>query len=131
MRNSDDDRPSMQDTLARALAEPTRRAILENLRLGKKTVTELVRATRRKQPNLSNHLARMREQGLVSAERRGRQVYYSLNTPYADVLLGLFETAALPAPEAGTLPRRGVTSDPASTTAVDDMLATWREQFLQ
>ena len=84
------------DVLAQSLAEPSRRALLENLRLGKKTVTQLVAATGLKQPNVSNHLAKMRQQGIVRAERVGRQVYYSLSTPFAEVMLRMLEFAANP-----------------------------------
>ncbi len=84
------------DVLSQALAEPTRRAILEQLRLGQKAVGELVDATARKQPNVSNHLAKMRRQGLVRSERIGRQVYYSIATPFVDLLLRLHEATADP-----------------------------------
>ena len=83
------------DVLSQALAEPSRRALLENLRFGEKTVTQLVEATQLKQPNVSNHLAKMKQQGIVRAERIGRQVYYSLSTPFADVLLRMHEMAAI------------------------------------
>ena len=96
MRNLED-----PDVLSQALAEPTRRAILEQLRLGQKSVGELVNATDRKQPNVSNHLAKMRRQGLVRAERIGRQVYYSIATPFVDLLLRLHEVTADPLREPG------------------------------
>lgn len=89
------------DVLSQALAEPTRRAILEQLRLGQKAVSELVDATARKQPNVSNHLAKMRRQGLVRAERIGRQVYYSIATPFVDLLLRLHEVTADPLFDSG------------------------------
>lgn len=90
--------PSETDAFAQALAEPSRRAILEALRTGQKSVGELVEITGRKQPNISNHLAKMREQGIVRAERLGRQIYYTLDTPYADLLMRLHEATAEPAP---------------------------------
>ena len=108
------------DVLSQALAEPTRRAILEQLRLGQKAVSELVEATGRKQPNVSNHLAKMRRQGLVRPERIGRQIYYSIATPFVDLLLRLHEYTADPmfdsgaeagetpyATQLGTPPRNG------------------------
>ncbi len=87
------------DVLSQALAEPSRRALLENLRYGQKTVTQLVEATTLKQPNVSNHLAKMKQQGIVRAERMGRQVYYSLSAPFADVLMRMHEIAANPVVE--------------------------------
>jgi MerR family transcriptional regulator, light-induced transcriptional regulator len=116
------------DVLAQALAEPTRRAILENLRLGEKTVTELVQATQRKQPNLSNHLARMRSQGLVRAERVGRKIYYSLATPFAETLLRFHETASSALMSAGQERQTPLTDD-AGTNAAS--LADWQETCFQ
>jgi len=84
------------DALSQALAEPSRRAILENLRLGQKSVGELVEATELKQPNVSNHLARMRHQDIVRSERVGRHVYYSIALPVAELLLRLHETVEDP-----------------------------------
>ncbi len=106
------------DTLSQAMAEPSRRALLEQLRLGQKSVGELVRATQLKQPNVSNHLAKMREQGLVRAERIGRQVYYALATPYADVMMRLHEATTDPmallaasAPAPSEFPAASLTGD--------------------
>jgi MerR family transcriptional regulator, light-induced transcriptional regulator len=87
------------DVLSQSLAEPSRRALLEHLRFGSKTVTQLVEATQLKQPNVSNHLAKMRQQGIVRAERLGRQVHYSLSTPLAEVMLRMLEYAANPVVE--------------------------------
>jgi methanogenic corrinoid protein MtbC1/DNA-binding transcriptional ArsR family regulator len=83
------------DGIAQALADPSRRAILEALRLGRKSVTELCEVTGLKQPNLSNHLAKMRHQNVVRAERAGRFMYYSLEAPFAEVLLRLHAVATL------------------------------------
>jgi methanogenic corrinoid protein MtbC1/DNA-binding transcriptional ArsR family regulator len=82
------------DYLTQALAEPSRRAILTCLRFGQKSVNEIVALTQLKQPNVSNHLARMRGQGVVRAERVGRQVYYSMASPFAEALLRLHEFTA-------------------------------------
>ncbi len=89
MRNNHD-----PDVLSQALAEPSRRALLENLRLGEQTVSQLVEATGLKQPNVSNHLAKMRTQGIVRAERVGRQVHYTLSTPFAAEMLRMLEVVA-------------------------------------
>jgi DNA-binding transcriptional ArsR family regulator len=63
------------------LAEPSRRLILSELRTGPKSVSELVELTGLKQPNVSNHLAKMRSRGIVRANKLGRLVYYMLSTP--------------------------------------------------
>lgn len=63
------------------LSEPSRRVVLSNLLEGPKNVSELVAATAMKQPNLSNHLAKLKAKGVVRSNKVGRQVYYSLATP--------------------------------------------------
>ncbi len=87
--------PHDPDGIAQALADPSRRSILEALRLGRKSVTELCELTGLKQPNLSNHLAKMRAQNVVRAERAGRFMYYTLEAPFAEVLLRMHAVATL------------------------------------
>jgi ArsR family transcriptional regulator len=54
---------------AAVLADPTRAAILRLLRDGSHCVCEMAAATGQRENNLSNHLARLREAGLVRASR--------------------------------------------------------------
>jgi methanogenic corrinoid protein MtbC1 len=63
------------------LRETSRRRILAELRAGAKSVNDLVRVTGLKQPNVSNHLCRMRFKGIVRHIKMGREVYYSLSSP--------------------------------------------------
>lgn len=60
------------------ISEPSRRHLLKELLDGAKNVSELVEATGLRQPNASNHLARLRARGLVRTSKNGRQVYYAL-----------------------------------------------------
>jgi MerR family transcriptional regulator, light-induced transcriptional regulator len=77
------------------LGEPSRRSILCVLRTGPKNVSELVCATSLKQPNVSNHLSRLRERGVVSARRVGREVYYALAGPEVEEAIeGAFKAMA-------------------------------------
>lgn len=62
--------------ILRAFSHPTRVEILELLRSGEKCVCKIVPALDLDQPNVSQHLAILREQGLVVTERRGTQIYY-------------------------------------------------------
>jgi len=62
----------------RALAEPTRLAILHALGNGERTVTELVEATGLGQGNLSKHLQQLHSCGFVNRRREGLFVYYAL-----------------------------------------------------
>jgi MerR family transcriptional regulator, light-induced transcriptional regulator len=67
--------------LVRELVEPSRRALLAELKAGPRTVGELVEITGLKQPNVSNHLSRLRTKGILKASKVGRQVYYSFADP--------------------------------------------------
>lgn len=76
--------------LVRELAEPSRRSIVAELKTGPKTVGDLVSATMLKQPNVSNHLSRLKDKGILRANKVGRQVYYSFRDPdVARAALGL------------------------------------------
>ncbi len=75
--------------LFRGFGDPSRLAILEALRAGPMTVGELVRATALTQPNTSNHLACLRECGLVRTRRRGRFIEYRLSDARVDQILDL------------------------------------------
>jgi DNA-binding transcriptional ArsR family regulator len=65
-------------TLAQALADPLRLAILQQLMGGPATVSELQSLTGESQSKVSNHLALLRERDLVRATREGRQMVYAL-----------------------------------------------------
>ena len=62
----------------KALADPSRLAILHALRVGGRNVSELVAETGLAQANVSKHLRILREEGIVAARRQLRNVYYSL-----------------------------------------------------
>ena len=67
--------------LAKALGDPLRLAILHRLMEGPAAVADLVSTTGENQPKVSNHLAVLRERGLVVTKRRGRQTVYQLRDP--------------------------------------------------
>ena len=74
------------------LADSSRRRILVCLLAGQRNVSEIVAATELRQPNVSNHLARMRTRGIVRASRIGRQVYYALaNSDVEEAVRGVLE----------------------------------------
>ena len=64
--------------LLRALANPHRMAIVSELNQGPRCVHELVEALAVSQPLVSQHLRILRASHLVRAERRGREIAYSL-----------------------------------------------------
>jgi DNA-binding transcriptional ArsR family regulator len=59
-----------------ALADPSRRAIFESLMRREAAVKELTARFDISQPAVSQHLANLKEAGLVNARRDGRHVYY-------------------------------------------------------
>lgn len=63
----------------RALADRHRLRILELLRRGPRTAGELASHFRMTQPAVSHHLAVLRRAACVTAEKRGKEIYYSLN----------------------------------------------------
>lgn len=75
--------------LFRGFADPSRLAILEALRAGPRTVSEIVEQTNLGQSNVSNHLSCLRDCGLVSGKQQGRYVYYQLSDARVAALMGL------------------------------------------
>src|ERR671921_2649870 len=61
-----------------ALADPSRRAIFESLTRGEAAVKDLTARFDISQPAVSQHLAALRDAGLVRARREGRLVYYEV-----------------------------------------------------
>lgn len=62
----------------KALGEPARLRILDGLRDGPRTVTQVVEETQLRQANVSKHLAILRSLGLVDRRREGAFVYFSI-----------------------------------------------------
>jgi DNA-binding transcriptional ArsR family regulator len=65
-----------RDRIFQALADPSRRAILESLMRGEAGVNDLTARFHISQPAVSQHLATLKRAGLVNARREGRRVYY-------------------------------------------------------
>jgi DNA-binding transcriptional ArsR family regulator len=75
-----------------ALADQTRRDILNLLRAGPRTSGQIADAFRSSWPTISRHLGVLRHAGLVVAERQGQEIYYELNTSvFQDVVQHLIE----------------------------------------
>jgi DNA-binding transcriptional ArsR family regulator len=66
----------------RALGDAGRLAILQELQSGEKTVSDLVRATGRSQPNVSQHAAALARAGFIAARREANRVFYRISDPY-------------------------------------------------
>jgi DNA-binding transcriptional ArsR family regulator len=65
-----------EDAVFRALSDPTRRAIFESLTRGEAPVKDLTARFGVSQPAISQHLATLRDAGLVTERREGRLAFY-------------------------------------------------------
>src|ERR1700710_1154599 len=61
-----------------AIAEPTRRRILDAVRAGEQSVNDLVRTVGMHQPGVSRHLKVLRDAGLVEGRRDAQRRMYRL-----------------------------------------------------
>lgn len=66
--------------LCKAIADPKRLLIINELRNGPLTVGELSEALEISQSNCSQHLAILRDRGVLNAERSGTSISYSLRS---------------------------------------------------
>ena len=65
----------------RALADPTRLQILNELRRGERNVTQIIASIGVKQSNVSKHLALLHKAGFLARRKTGLQVFYSICDP--------------------------------------------------
>jgi DNA-binding transcriptional ArsR family regulator len=68
------------NVIFKALADPTRRRILELLKSGPKGSGEIAEAFPSSWPTISRHLAVLRDAGLIQATREGQHIRYELDT---------------------------------------------------
>jgi DNA-binding transcriptional ArsR family regulator len=69
-----------------ALAEPSRRQILDLLRDSERSVSDLVDRLDLSQPGVSKHLKALREAGLVAVRPEGKRRFYGLRAdPLAEI----------------------------------------------
>lgn len=117
--------PAFKADLFKALAHPTRIRILELLRPGEMTVTELQSHLKVESSSVSQQLGILRAKSLVEGRKEGTSVYYCISEPKVCDLLdiaraifanhlgelqALAETEAVPSgtPEQRTDPHRSV-----------------------
>jgi DNA-binding transcriptional ArsR family regulator len=75
--------------LLKALAHEGRLLILCHLSAGEKSVSELETALGTRQAAVSQQLARLRLEGMVSCRREGKAIYYSLADPKVARMIGV------------------------------------------
>jgi len=91
--------------LLKALANDRRLLILCTLLDGERTVSELEAKVGLGQSALSQHLARLRRDGLVTTRRAAQHIHYRLASPEAQVILDALASLYCPGDEA-PLPKR-------------------------
>lgn len=75
---------------AKALADETRQQIMRICCCTRLSVNEIVAQTGVSQPTVSHHLKILRDAGLVRVQRKGKEIYYSLNQEkFADNCCGI------------------------------------------
>ncbi|MED1783413.1 autorepressor SdpR family transcription factor [Brevibacillus fortis] len=71
----------------KALSDPTRRKILDLLREKDMTAGEIADHFQMTKPSISHHLSLLKQAQMVYDERKGQNIYYSLNTTVFQDLL--------------------------------------------
>jgi ArsR family transcriptional regulator, repressor of sdpIR and other operons len=71
----------------RALADPTRREILDLLRHGEITAGDLAEQFDMTKPAMSHHFAVLKQADLITSRREGQQIWYGLNTTVVQDLM--------------------------------------------
>jgi ArsR family transcriptional regulator, arsenate/arsenite/antimonite-responsive transcriptional repressor len=82
----------------RALGDSTRQDILQTLEnKGEMRVNDIVAAFHRSsQPTISHHLKILRQEGLVTTRRDGKEIYYSLNRENVEECCGMLWAKFVP-----------------------------------
>jgi ArsR family transcriptional regulator, virulence genes transcriptional regulator len=71
----------LQAEISKTLANPIRLAVLHSLKNGERTVNELAETVGVSQSNLSQHLAIMRQRGIVKTRKQGVTIFYGVSNP--------------------------------------------------
>jgi DNA-binding transcriptional ArsR family regulator len=76
--------------LFKALNDETRRKIVELLKAGDMTAGDIADHFSISKPSISHHLDLLRQADLVSSEKKGQFIYYSLNATVLDEMVSWF-----------------------------------------
>ncbi len=77
----------IMDSLFKAMNDPTRREILNLLKRKSLTAGEIADAFDISKPSISHHLEILKNADLVTSEKKGQFILYSINTTILDDLL--------------------------------------------
>lgn len=123
-------RPPVVHDVFTAIADPSRRRILDLLRRGDHSVSALGEHLPLSQPTISEHLKVLRTVGLVSVRKDGRQRIYRIEPGGMDLLRRWIGDLAAAASPAGTNPpataaSRDVSGETRTTAAADPPQQSW------
>ena len=81
----------LKTEIIKALANPTRLMIVDCLRNGEKTVSEIIEITGEEQSNVSKSLGILKSNGLIKDRKIGLNVFYSLKCGCLDDFFSCFD----------------------------------------
>jgi len=84
-------RLSLQASIIKALAHPTRLFIVQELNRGERCVCQLKELIGSDMSTVSRHLSVLKNAGILADDKRGNQVWYSLKVPCVLSFLGCVE----------------------------------------
>ena len=79
LANAEEELYRLQAEFCKGMAHPTRIHLLRSLKEGERPVNELAKAVGVTQANASQHLAVLRQFGLLSTRREGSTIYYRIS----------------------------------------------------
>ncbi|MNK54935.1 Transcriptional repressor SdpR [compost metagenome] len=92
-----------QTSVFKALADPTRRQILARLKAGPLNAGEIAEGFDMSKPSISHHLNLLKAAELVTCEKEGQFLIYSLNlSVFEEVAAAMFELFSAPASAAAS-----------------------------
>ncbi|MNN30131.1 HTH-type transcriptional repressor AseR [compost metagenome] len=98
-------------TILKLLADRTRLTILALLKDGERCVCDLVDILQTTQPNISQHLRKLKDAGLVQESRRGQWAYYSLSADNKPFVQAVMSEVTLPDNIMANLTNKCTTND--------------------
>lgn len=81
MREVELELTQLHASICKGLADPKRLLLIDALRDGERSVSDLCDELELPQANVSQHLAVLREKGLVNARKEAQKVFYSVSSP--------------------------------------------------
>ena len=87
-------RCAVRNLLFKALADPTRRKIILLLKSRDMTAGEIAEHFKITKPSISHHLKALKQALLITDERKGQNIYYSLDTTVFQEMVNWFYSVA-------------------------------------